>query len=111
MAKGSQAAKVGLFVVVSAGAVWLACETVRKDVGGSRGYTVHAYLKDASGLATHSRVAIAGIPVAQIESIKLEDGKARVDIKVKPDVVLWHNAKVGVRSASLLGENVLVITP
>jgi phospholipid/cholesterol/gamma-HCH transport system substrate-binding protein len=111
MAKVTQAAIVGLFVLLSGGALYLVYRTVSKEVGGGGGYVVHAYLKDATGLATHSRVTIAGIPVAQIESIYLEKGQARVNLRVKNDVVLYSNAKVGVRSASLLGENVLIITP
>jgi len=47
-----------------------------------RGYTVHAYLKDATGLASYSRVMVAGIPVGNISGIKLEHGMARVDVKM-----------------------------
>lgn len=110
MAKVSQAAKIGLFVVVTAGAGYLVFKTIGTQVGGGKGYTVHAYIKDASGIAKHSRVAIAGIPVGQIEDIRLEKGLARVDIRVNPDVKLHQSARLGVKSASLLGENIIVLT-
>jgi phospholipid/cholesterol/gamma-HCH transport system substrate-binding protein len=71
---------------------------------------VHAYLKDASGIAKHSRVTIAGIPVGSVEDIRLENGKARVDVRVNGDVRLHNSARLGVKSASLLGENVVVLT-
>jgi phospholipid/cholesterol/gamma-HCH transport system substrate-binding protein len=110
MAKFSQAAKIGLFVVVTAGAGYLVVKTIGTQVSGGKGYTVHAYINDATGIAKHSRVAIAGIPVGQIEDIRLENGKARVDIRVNPDVKLHASARVGVKSASLLGENIIVLT-
>ena len=110
MAKVSQAAKIGLFVVVTAGAGYLVFRTIGGSVGAGKGYVVHAYLKDATGLAKHSRVAIAGIPVGQIEDIRLENGEARIDIRMNGDVKLHASARLGVKSASLLGENVVVLT-
>src|SRR5579883_3176165 len=111
MAKLTQAAKVGIFVILSGGAVYAVYRTVSKTVGGGGGYTVHAYIKDATGLANHSRVTIAGIPVGSIDAIKLENGMARVDVRVSGDVQLYENATAGKRSASLLGESVIVLTP
>jgi phospholipid/cholesterol/gamma-HCH transport system substrate-binding protein len=110
MAKVSQAAKLGLFVVASAGAAFLVYRTVDKTVGGGGGYVVHAYIDDATGLANHSRVTIAGIPVGQIEKVGLEKGRARIDVRVNRDVKLYQSATLGVKSASLLGENVIVLT-
>ncbi len=110
MAKVSQAAKIGLFVVVTAGAGYLVYRTIHKDTGRGGGYVVHAYLKDASGIAKHSRVTIAGIPVGSVENIRLENGMARVDVRMNGDVTLHQTARLGVKSASLLGENVVVLT-
>lgn len=110
MAKVSQAAKIGIFVVVTAGAGYLVYSTIHKATGSGGGYVVHAYLNDATGLAKHSRVTIAGIPVGSIEDIRLENGKARIDVRVNGDVKLHHTARLGVKSASLLGENVVVLT-
>jgi len=109
-AKISQAAKIGLFVVVTAGAGYLVYRTIGGQVGASKGYVVHAYLKDATGVAKHSRVTIAGIPVGQVDDIKLEGGRARIDVRMKPDVKLHQTARLGVKSASLLGENIIVLS-
>jgi phospholipid/cholesterol/gamma-HCH transport system substrate-binding protein len=110
MAKVSQAAKIGIFVVVTAGAAYLVLKTIGTQVGTGKSYVVHAYIKDATGIAKHSRVAIAGIPVGQIDDIRLENGQARVDIRVNGDVKLHESARLGVKSASLLGENIIVLT-
>jgi phospholipid/cholesterol/gamma-HCH transport system substrate-binding protein len=110
MAKVSQAAKIGLFVAITAGAGYLVYTTIHKSTGKGGGYIVHAYLKDATGIAKHSRVTIAGIPVGAIEDIRLEKGQARVDVRINGDVVLHQTARLGVKSASLLGENVVILT-
>ena len=111
MAKITQAAKVGAFVILAGAGIGLIYTTVSKDVGSGKTYSVHAYIKDATGLANHSRVTIAGIPVGTIDSIRLENGMARVDVKVRGDLPLYDNATAGKKSASLLGESVIVLTP
>jgi phospholipid/cholesterol/gamma-HCH transport system substrate-binding protein len=111
MARGTQAAKVGLFVALSGAAGYGVYRFVSPTVSGANGYTVHAYIHDATGLATRSRVTIAGIPVGTLDSIRLERGEARLDVKVRTDVALFDNATLGKKSASLLGESVVVLTP
>ena len=107
----TQATKVGIFVVVAGAAGFVIWRAVSKDIGSGGGYTVHAYLDDAAGLAAHSRVTESGIAVGSIDKIYLENGRARIDIRVNKDVVLFKNATAGKKSASLLGESVMVITP
>src|SRR5437763_526790 len=110
MAKVSQAAKIGLFVVITAGAGYLVFRTIHTETGAGGGYVVHAYVKDAAGIAKHSRVAIAGIPAGSVEDIRLDNGRARIDVRVNGDIKLHQSARLGIKSASLLGENVIVLT-
>src|SRR5207244_1433147 len=79
--------------------------------GTAGGYTVYAELKDATGLAPQSRVMMAGIAVGTIKSIRLDRGMARVDVAMSPDVPLHEDATVAKRSASILGEYFLALTP
>ncbi|MFO0672693.1 MAG: MlaD family protein [Polyangiaceae bacterium] len=111
MAKVTQAAKVGAFVVAAGVATYFVYRNVDKQLGSGGGYRVYAVLDDASGLANHSRITIAGIPVGTIDKISLEGGKARIDLRMNKGVVLYQNATVGKKSASLLGESLLVLTP
>src|SRR5271166_2974043 len=111
MARGTQAAqasKVGLFVVLSGAAAFGIYRFISPEVGSGGGYLVHAYIHDATGLAQRSRVTIAGIPVGTLDSIKLEKGEARLDVRVRSDVPLYENATLGKKNASLLGESVVV---
>ncbi len=111
MARATQAAKVGLFIALTGAAAYGVYRYVSPEVTGGNGYVVHAYIHDATGLAPRSRATIAGIPVATLDGIKLENGEARLDVKVKNDIVLYDNATLGKKSTSLLGESVIVLTP
>ncbi|MDP9152091.1 MAG: MlaD family protein [Myxococcota bacterium] len=111
MARLTQATKVGLFVVLTGAAGYGVFRFVSPQVTGNGGYTVHAYIHDATGLATRSRVTIAGIAVGSLDGIRLDRGEARLDVKVKNDVALYDNATLGKKSTSLLGEAVIVLTP
>lgn len=111
MAEWTRAARVGAFAVFATTAGLGAWRFVSRATGTTGGYVVHAELRDAIGLAPQSRVLMAGIPVGSIQSIRLEQGLARVDIKVMPGVALHEDAAVGKRSASLLGEYYLQLAP
>jgi phospholipid/cholesterol/gamma-HCH transport system substrate-binding protein len=111
MAKGTQAAKVGLFVVLTGAAGYGIYRFISPETGGGGGYVVHAFIHDATGLATRSRVTIAGIPVGTLDAIRLVNGEARLDVKVHGDVALYENATLGKKAASLLGESLVVLTP
>jgi phospholipid/cholesterol/gamma-HCH transport system substrate-binding protein len=107
----AQAAKVGLFVALTGAAAYGIYRYVSPEVSGTSGYTVHAFIQDATGLATRSRVTIAGIPVGSLDAIKLEKGEARLEVKVRNDVALYENATLGKKATSLLGESAVVLTP
>jgi phospholipid/cholesterol/gamma-HCH transport system substrate-binding protein len=111
MARATQAAKVGLFIALTGAAAYGIYRYVSPEVGSGGGYTVHAYIRDATGLATRSRVTVAGIPVGTLASIVLENGEARLNVKVRGDVTLYENATLGKKATSLLGESAVVLTP
>ena len=74
-------------------------------------YTVFVRMADASGIAKQSQVRIAGIGVGRVDTIRLEGGKARLDLKINSDVPLYDDAAVIKASASLLGEYYVAIVP
>src|SRR5258708_37723814 len=115
MARGlagfTQGAKVALFVAVLAIASWFIYRMVRKDTAAGGGYVVYTHLKDATGLVPKSRVKIAGISIGYIDSIALDKDQAKVTIKVDKGVDLHTDGTASKRMSSLLGEQVLVLTP
>ncbi len=111
MLRISQAAKVGAFTVVTAGAGFYIHSFVTHGAGSDEGYRVYALMDDASGVVKHSRVKIAGIPVGTVENISLAGTKARIDILVDPEVPLYIDGTLSKVSSSLLGEYVVVLAP
>jgi phospholipid/cholesterol/gamma-HCH transport system substrate-binding protein len=104
---------VGILVVVVGALSYFLIRSTNDHPGGANGYTVWGLFKDASGLFEKSRVQTAGISVGQIEDRKLdlESKRARITIRMKPEITLWENAVVTKKSASLLGEYYLEIDP
>jgi phospholipid/cholesterol/gamma-HCH transport system substrate-binding protein len=111
MRRFTLAAKVGAFTVAMLVAGYFIYRFVNKTAGSGAGYTVFVRMADASGIAQRSQVRVAGIPVGAIGTIKLEGERARIDMRIKPDVPLYEDAAVMKRSSSLLGEYYLAIAP
>ncbi|MBC7171265.1 MAG: MCE family protein, partial [Polyangiaceae bacterium] len=106
-----KAARVGLMVVAGIIAAIAIFRYVDNRGAAGDGYMVYALVRDAQGLIPQSRVTIAGIPVGYIDEIRLEDGQARVEMIIRKDVPLYEDARLALRSASLLGEKVVAINP
>ncbi len=97
--------KVGLLVLVVAGLVSVMSMQVSEDpgyLGKSKG--VWFRLNDASGLVRNSAVKMAGIDVGMIRSIQLDQGKARIDLTVRPDLPLTTSARVMIKASGILGD-------
>src|SRR5580704_11851013 len=111
MSELTRAAKVGGMTLALAAALYRGYRFVSRDTGTSNGYRVHAFLPDVTGIAPRSRVMTAGIQVGYIDRLSLENGMARVDIKMRPEFPLYEDAAVGRRATSLIGESLIVLTP
>jgi phospholipid/cholesterol/gamma-HCH transport system substrate-binding protein len=111
MRRFTLAAKVGAFTVVMVVAAYLIYSFVSKTEGARGGYGVFVRMNDASGIAKHSQVKIAGIAVGHIDVIRLDQGRARIEVKMNPDVPLYEDAAVTKASSSLLGEYYLSLAP
>src|SRR5262245_44775895 len=111
MAEISRAAKVGAMVIALSGAALLAYRFVSRETGTAGGYRVWAYLPDVTGVPPKSRVMISGIQVGVVDRIFLENGRARVEIKMNPEMVLWKDAAIGKKTTSLIGEYYFILSP
>ena len=99
-----------LFVAVFS--YWLIRATNERGAR-SEGYTVYGLFHDAAGLFEKSRVQTAGISVGQIDKRELDAKtiRAKITVRIKPEITLYENAVVAKKSASLLGEYYLEIDP
>ncbi len=108
--RATTAAKVGIFAVVMLTAGLLIYRFVNKGGNAGDGYVVYALMNDAAGIAKHSQVRMAGIPVGSIKDVRLEGTKARIDIRIDPEVALYEDATVAKVASSLLGEYYLAVS-
>ncbi|MGZ3421010.1 MAG: MlaD family protein [Polyangiales bacterium] len=107
----TQGVKVALFVIVLAVAGLFVYRMVAKDTRPGGTQVVYTHLADASGLVPKSRVKIAGIAVGYIDSITLDEGKAKVRVIYDKGVPLYQNGRAVKQTSSLLGEYNLVLVP
>jgi phospholipid/cholesterol/gamma-HCH transport system substrate-binding protein len=104
---------VGLLVVIVSAISYFLIRSTSEHTSGSKGIKVWGLFHDASGLFEKSRVQTAGISVGEIDKRELDPAtaRARVTIKLLPGIVMYENALVSKKSASLLGEYYLEIDP
>ena len=110
--KGATAGiKVGITAIIIAIIGYSGFRFVAKGIAGDQGYEVYALFHDATGLVDKSRVQTAGILVGEIKQRNLQGNVAKVTLRITPGTVLWSNATISKKSASLLGEFYLDIDP
>lgn len=104
---------VGLLVVVVGIISYVLIHSTSERASSNKGYTVWGLFRDASGVFEKSRVQTAGIVIGQIEgrALDMSSGKAKITIRIQPEITLYENAVVAKKSASLLGEYYLEIDP
>ncbi len=96
---------LAIFVVVCLGL--LAALAGQLGIFGGNGELYTVRLKDAGGLVIGNAVRIAGVEVGRVESIRLQDNRAVLDISVDREVQLYAGDCAKPRPKSLLGEKYL----
>ena len=104
---------VGALVLIVGAISYKLVRSVDDRKTGGEGYVVYGIFHDASGLFEKSRVMTAGISVGTIEKRELvpATARAKIWIRIAPNITLYENAVVAKKSASLLGEYYLEIDP
>jgi phospholipid/cholesterol/gamma-HCH transport system substrate-binding protein len=100
-----------LTVLVLAGAYSIFMYT--QEASAREGYRVHAFFNDALGLHEKSGVRSAGIDIGKVELRQYDHGarKARITLSIDRSFVVYANAVIHKRAASLLGEFYLEVDP
>ncbi len=113
MRRSLAALTVGALTIVMLAASYLLFQYTSERMSGGKGYRVYALFHNALGIYEKTRVLSAGLRVGQVEERVLdqETGKAKVFLRIDPQILLYANASIGKKSASLLGEYYLEIDP
>jgi phospholipid/cholesterol/gamma-HCH transport system substrate-binding protein len=104
--------KVGLLVLSVASLVGYMSMQVTDDPSlFARSNEAWFLIKDAAGLVKNSSIKTAGIPVGIIKEIRLQDGQARVELQLRPDIKVYVSAEVEIKSQGILGDKYIEIFP
>ena len=103
---------VGIFVL--AGAIclgYLAIRLGKVELFGATGYVVYADFSSVAGLKVGDPAEIAGVRIGKVESLGLVDDRARVTLRLDPNVKLQDDVIASVRARGLIGDKFVLITP
>lgn len=102
--------KVGLFAL----AVLLVLSFMTFKVGGfewfrKKGYTVYVTFSNIMGVDKRTKVKIAGVDAGIIDDIILEDGRARLKVRMYEDIKLYSDATAYIKTTGLIGDRFMEI--
>ncbi len=105
--------KVGLYILLISGILfWMTFKLGGcLGIGAPGGYPIRATLDTAQGLNLETPVFIAGIQIGKVEDIALEEGRARVTLKIFTGYQLEEDVEVSVRTMGFLGAKYINIKP
>lgn len=104
--------KVGLLVLsVSALIAYMSLQISDDPTFLGRSNDAWFLLPNAAGLVKGSAVKTAGIPVGVIKDIVLQDGQARIELKMRPDVILRTSSSIELRTQGILGDKYVEVNP
>ncbi len=110
--KLSAEAKVGLLVL--AGSIILLYMTFavgKYEFGENKGYAVTAVFDSVAGLDIKSAVRMAGVKIGVVERIELDGSRAKVYMRINPDIMINRGSEAAVKTMGMLGEKYVEIIP
>lgn len=103
---------VGIFVLIGAICLgYLAIRLGKVELFGATGYVVYADFSSVAGLKLGDPAEIAGVRVGRVESLGLAEDRARVTLRLDPQVKLQEDVIASVRARGLIGDKFVLITP
>ncbi len=108
----SREARVGIFVLL--GLIILTYFTFRVSKWGliaEKGYRLTVDFDTAAGLEPKSDVKMAGVPIGKVEEIQLVGNRARLVLRIKPEIAIPIDSVGTIQTQGLLGEKYVEILP
>jgi phospholipid/cholesterol/gamma-HCH transport system substrate-binding protein len=103
---------VGFFVLLGIACLgYLAIKLGKLEVLGNSGYTVYADFPSVAGLKNGDPVEIAGVRIGRVETIRLAEDRARLELRLQEDIKLQEDVIASVRARGLIGDKFVLITP
>lgn len=108
----SREARVGIFVLL--GLLVLTYFTFRVSKWGliaERGYKLTVDFETAAGLEPKGDVKMAGVPIGKVEDIQLAGNRARLVLRIRPEVQIPVDSVASIQTQGLLGEKYVELLP
>ncbi|MDJ0829369.1 MAG: outer membrane lipid asymmetry maintenance protein MlaD [Desulfobacterales bacterium] len=105
---------VGIFVVIGLLCVgWLTIKLGQMSIMGDNHYQLIARFQSVSGLTAGAKIEIAGVQIGQVDGILFDQElqMAVVSLKIKKDIVLTDDVIASVKTAGLIGDKYVKLTP
>ncbi len=103
---------VGLFMLVGLACLaYLSINLGDVQLFGRSGYVVYAEFASVAGLKKHAAVTMAGVPIGEVEDIRLVDGQAMVTLRLEPAVKLEEDVIASVKTKGIIGDKYISISP
>ncbi len=112
MLKLSAEAKVGLLVLVGAVILLYMTFAVGKyQFGEKKGYIITAEFDSVAGLDIKAAVRMAGVKIGAVEKVELIDSRAKLTLRIYPDVKIPVGSEAAIKTMGLMGEKFVEINP
>ncbi|HDL08274.1 MAG TPA: outer membrane lipid asymmetry maintenance protein MlaD [Desulfobacteraceae bacterium] len=114
MKKESIETGVGIFVLIGILCVaYLTIKLGKMEWFGDNYYLLDSRFQSVSGLKTGAKIEMAGVEIGKVESIFLDPERltAVVRMKIKNNIVLTDDVIASVKTAGLIGDKYINISP
>lgn len=102
--KWTTEAKVGLFSLVGILLfAYIILYVSGQALFGKNGYHVTAYFNDAEGIEPGNAIHYAGVDVGLVENVKIDDGRARLSLRIYNDAKIPKDANFSIQTSNVMG--------
>lgn len=103
---------VGIFVVIGLLSVgYMTLKLGKLDLLGGKYYDLKAHFSSISGLKPGAPVEMLGIQIGQVKEVTMdqEDQVAIVEMKIRSDIKIYHDAIAAIKTSGLIGDRYINI--
>ena len=102
---------VGIAVIAAIGMLFASTMRIGAcDVGAPASTRIFATFDNAAGVERRTDILVAGVKVGEVDGVSLDDGRARLTLRIDKAIELPADSVVAIRSRGLLGERVVEIS-
>ncbi len=107
--KNTLETRLGLFFALALVVAVLLLELVGAMDWFSKGYQITASFKTAQELKKGDFVKMAGVEIGRVEGVELENGRAKIGLKIRNEFKIKTDAKAVIKFTGLMGQNFVSI--